>query len=107
MEGINYGKNNKRIIFTDTDHRHAQLILKLKTDGLTQAKFFRSLIAGYVNGDPRIEEFILEQGNLSAAKKDKVHRNLQEGRDIVTNLGLSEDQIEDLFDVIAGEHPDL
>ena len=72
-----------------------------------QAKFFRSLIAGYVNGDPRIEEFILEQGNLSAAKKDKVHRNLQEGRDIVTNLGLSEDQIEDLFDVIAGEHPDL
>ena len=41
MEDINYGKNNKRIIFTDTDHRHAQLILKLKTDGLTQAKFFR------------------------------------------------------------------
>ena len=102
-----FGKNDKRIVFTESDHKHAQLIVKLKSYGMTQAKFFRSLIAGYVNGDPRIEEFILEQGNLSAAKKDKVHRNLQEGRDIVTNLGLSEDQIEDLFDVIAGEHPDL
>ena len=40
-EDINYGKNNKRIIFTDTDHRHAQLTLKLKDDGMTQAKFFR------------------------------------------------------------------
>jgi len=102
-----FGKNDKRIVFTESDHKHAQLIVKLKSYGMTQAKFFRSLIAGYVNGDPRIEEFILEQGNLSVAKKDKVHRNLQEGRDIVTNLGLSEDQIEDLFDVIAGEHPDL
>ena len=33
-EDINYGKNQKRIIFTDTDHRHVQLVLKLKNDGL-------------------------------------------------------------------------
>ena len=98
---------SKKVIIIGSGIAGISSSLKLKSYGMTQAKFFRSLIAGYVNGDPRIEEFILEQGNLSAAKKDKVHRNLQEGRDIVTNLGLSEDQIEDLFDVIAGEHPDL
>ena len=48
-EENNYGKNNKRIIFTDTDHRHAQLSLKLKNDGMTQAKFFRSIISGYLS----------------------------------------------------------
>lgn len=105
MEG--YGKNQKRIVFTESDHRHAQLIVKLKSYGMTQAKFFRSLISGYINGDPRVEDFILEQGNLSVARKQKVQKNIDDGKKIVSDLGLSEDQIEDLFDVIAGEHPDL
>ena len=74
---------------------------------MTQAKFFRSLISGYINGDPRVEDFILEQGNLSVARKQKVQKNIDDGKKIVSDLGLSEDQIEDLFDVIAGEHPDL
>ena len=69
MEDINYGKNNKRIIFTDTDHRHAQLILKLKTDGLTQAKFFRCLISGYLADDRRLRDFIIESSDMSKAKK--------------------------------------
>ena len=63
-EDINYGKNNKRIIFTDTDHRHAQLTLKLKDDGMTQAKFFRSLITGYLSDDQRIRDYIVDTGSF-------------------------------------------
>ena len=103
----NFGKNQKRIVFTESDHRHAQLIVKLKSYGMTQAKFFRSLIAGYVDGDPRIEDFILEHGNLSIVRKEKVQKNIVEGKKTVSSLGLSDEQIDDLFDVIAGEHPDL
>ena len=102
-----YGKNQKRIVFTESDHRHAQLIVKLKSDGMTQAKFFRSLISGYLEGDDRIVGYVLEQSSLSMSRKTKVEKYRNDGKKIVSHLGLNEDQIEDLFDVIAGEHPDL
>tara|TARA_A100001011_G_scaffold385744_2_gene460293 strand:+ start:8112 stop:8441 length:330 start_codon:yes stop_codon:yes gene_type:complete len=102
-----YGKNDKRIVFTETDHRHAQLIVKLKSHGMTQAKFFRSLITGYLEGDERIENFILDNGNLSIERRRKVDKYRTSGRANLSDLGLDEDQIDDLFDVIAEEFPDL
>ena len=107
MEDINYGKNNKRIIFTDTDHRHSQLILKLKTDGLTQAKFFRCLISGYLADDRRLRDFIIENSDMSKAKKKDNRKLYKEGQDINSNLGLSSEQVDDIFDLISGEFPEL
>ena len=102
-----YGKNLKRIVFTDTDHRHAQLVVKLKSDGITQAKFFRSLITGYLNGDDRLVEFVRENGKLSIQRKNKIQKLEEKGKAIVQELGLDEEQVEDIFDMIAEEFPDL
>ena len=52
-----YGRNDKRIVFTDTDHRHAQLLVRLRTDGMKQAQFFRSLITRYIEQDDRIVSY--------------------------------------------------
>ncbi len=104
---IEYGKNLKRIVFTDTDHRHAQLVIKLKNDGITQAKFFRSIITGYLEGDPRIVEFIRQNGNLSIKRKNNIHNLEQKGKTLVQELGLDDNQVEDIFDMIAEEFPDL
>ena len=41
---MEYGKNLKRIVFTDTDHRHAQLVIKLKNDGIC-SPFYLSLVS--------------------------------------------------------------
>ena len=106
-EDINYGKNNKRIIFTDTDHRHAQLTLKLKDDGMTQAKFFRSLITGYLSDDQRIRDYIVDTGSLSKQKKERNMKLRKEGQKTVHELGLSNDQLENIFDMISAEFPDL
>lgn len=102
-----YGKNNKRIVFTESDHRHAKLILKLKGDGLTQAKFFRSVISGYLDGDDRIREFVFEHSEFSQNKKKKIEKLRTKGEKAISELGLNEDQIDDLFDVISMEFPDL
>ncbi len=104
---INYGKNNKRIIFTDTDHRHAQLTLKLKDDGMTQAKFFRALITGYLTDDERIRNYIVDSGDLSKEKKQRNTKMRNEGKEITRDLGLSNDQVENIFDLISEEFPDL
>lgn len=106
-EDNNYGKNNKRIIFTDTDHRHAQLSVKLKNDGMTQAKFFRSLISGYLSDDERIRSYVVENGDLSKEKKHRNTKTRSAGKALMHNLGLSEEQVEDIFDLISEEHPDL
>ena len=102
-----YGKNSKRIVFTESDHRHAKLILRLKGDGLTQAKFFRSVITGYLDGDERIRDFVFEHSNFSQSKKRKIEKLKVKGDETVNALGLNEDQIDDLFDVISMEFPDL
>ena len=107
VEEIEYGKNDKRIVFTDTDHRHAQLLVKLKTDGMTQANFFRSLISGYINGDDRIESFILENGKHSIKRKQQVDRIRKTGRNKMSELGLDDEQVDNIFDLIAEEFPEL
>jgi hypothetical protein len=106
-EEIMYGRKEKRIVFTDTDHRHAQLIIRLKHDGLTQSSFFRHLITGYIEGDRRIQDFINEMGELSQAKKRKSKVLANAGKKTLSALGIGEEQVEDIFDLIAEEHPDL
>ena len=104
---IDYGKNSKRIVFTDTDHRHAQLTLKLKNDGMTQAKFFRALISGYLSDDEGITSYIVNLGDLSKQKKQRNAKLIKKGHDITQDLGLSNDQVEGIFDLISEEFPDL
>ena len=104
---ITYGKNNKRIVFTDTDHRHAQLLVRLRSDGLKQAHFFRSLITGYIEQDERIVSFfndIKQQSSKRIEKSDKLRNS---GKELVSSSGFSDDQIENIFDLIAEEHPEL
>jgi len=106
-DNIEYGKNSKRIIFTDTDHRHAQLSLKLKDDGMTQAKFFRTLITGYLSDDEGIRDYIVNAGDLSKQRKQRNTKLREKGKEITKDLGLSNDQVENIFDLISEEFPNL
>ena len=71
MESEQPGKNTKRIVFTENDHRHAQLVVKLKMDGMTQSNFFRQLITGYLQDDERIRSYVLDHSDLSKLKIKK------------------------------------
>ena len=51
MSEIKYGREGKKIVFYDSDKRHAELKVRLKHDSLTQAEFFRTLITGYLDKD--------------------------------------------------------
>jgi len=104
---ISYGKLSKRIVFTENDHRHAQLVLRLKHDGLKQSDFFRSLITGYISGDERIISYINEFSNLSSQRKEKSNKLRQAGTTKMKDFGFTDGEIEDIFDLIEGEHPEL
>ena len=100
-EDINYGKNNKRIIFTDTDHRHAQLTLKLKDDGMTQARFFRTIITGYLSDDDRIRSYVVDSGDLSKHKRQRNIKLRETGKQTIRNLGLSDGQVDDILSCLG------
>jgi len=103
----NYGKNTKKIVFSDTDHNHARLILRLRHDGITQARFFRSIVSGYIEGDERIQNYITEISQQAILKKTASAKLQESGRQKAKGLGLSDQQVENLFDLIAEEYPEL
>ena len=101
----------KRILFTDTDKRHADLKLRLHYDGLTQADFFRSLITGYLEKDENIMNFITgvqEYKNIHSKQKRAKSKKLEEeGENLMKKLGLGEEEIENIFDLLEEAHPNL
>jgi hypothetical protein len=104
---IDYGKLTKRIVFTETDHRHAQLIIRLKHDNFKQSQFFRSLITGYIEQDERIQSYIEEVSGESQKKVAKSRKLRSTGQEMKKSMGLSNDDVNDIFDLIAEEHPEL
>ena len=115
LPGTNYTMEtkdkNKRIVFEASTHKHAQLKIRLEYDSLSQAEFFRCLIAGDLDKDPKIIKFIesykLEKGkdskrNAKYRKKDK-----QKSEELLERFGIKDSELENIFDLIEEEFPDL
>jgi hypothetical protein len=106
-----YGKREKRISFMDTDKRNADLIIRLKNDGLTKTKFFRAILTGYLKKDHLIMEFIevykQDSGSQSAGKAKKVQELAQIGEQNKRKFGLDDQEIENIFDILEKEHPEI
>ena len=71
--------NKKKVVFSDTDVRHAQLKVRLQYDGISQAEFFRSFITGYLEKDKSIMDFIgrYKENNKNEQTKHKVYHQRQ------------------------------
>jgi hypothetical protein len=104
---IDYGKLNKRIVFTENDHRHVNFLMKLKSLGLTQSKFFRYIVTGLINDDPRLHDFIESISDVSIKKKRKSKKLRESGEEKMNDFGLNANEVENIFDMIAEEFPTL
>ncbi len=102
----------KKVVFYDTDKRHADLKIRLHYDGLTQAGFFRGMITGYLDKDPAIIDFIQrlkDTNNVQSVKKRREsNRLLEVGDETKKKFSLLEDdEVESIFDMIEKEFPEL
>jgi len=108
MDGRN---KEKKIVFSDTHIRHAQLKVRLDYDGLSQAEFFRSIITGYLNKDKDLIEYIQSykssKGIQSKRNTKYVEDDNKKSSELLGKFGIKSDELEDIFDLIAEEHPDL
>ena len=106
-----YGTELKRIVFADTDKRHADLKIRLRYDGLTQMQFFQSIITGYIESDPRIVEYFMDiKKEISKQGKAKINKSNILLKQADTNkklYRLSKEESDEIFDLIAEEFDDL
>ena len=108
---MEYGKNDKRISFMDTDKRAAELIIRLKHDGLTKAKFFRSILTAYLERDAALVDLIervkTDEGFQSKSRARTVKKLEEKGDTVAKKFGLDAGEIENIFDMLEKELPDL
>ena len=111
MAEQDYGKASKKIMFYDTDKRHADLKIRLQHDSLTQSAFFRAMISGYLDKDTRIMEYVndykFDNNIQNKADRKTVKKFIKAGEQMEKTHGLGDDELENIFDMIEQEHPEL
>ena len=106
-----YGEAGKKIVFYDSEKNHAELKIRLHYDGLTQSAFFREVVAGYVSQDENIVKFIQEvkerSDTQSKKKMKKISKMNKAKKQTVQKFALDESEIENIFDILEEECPEL
>ena len=95
---------NTRFFFYCYEKESAELKIRLRYDGLKQSEFFRSLLIKYIKKDPtmmQIVEDIKKESNVMGKEKLKrTKQDLERGRELLKDLGISESDKEHIFDMI-------
>ena len=117
MDSNNPKNKEKRVVFTDTSIRHAELKIRLQHDGISQSDFFRAMITGYLEKDSQIINYMAiykekhgcqkKKKNQNKKKRGRVVEDIEEGEHLLEKFGIKNDELEGIFDMIAEEYPDL
>ena len=96
--------------FKCCEKESADLKVRLRYDKLQQTEFFCSIMTMYINNDPLIlsvvEKIKKEKGKMGKNKLKNTRKDLEIGKEIMKNLGITESDKQDIFDLIASDWPD-
>ena len=112
-------RERKKFMFYDTGKRQADLRIRLRYDGMNQSHFFRVMISGYLEKNELIgfegatalvdylDNYKKQHQIQSVPKRQKSMKLLEKGKKNEKDFGLTDVDVESIFDIIAEEHPDL
>jgi hypothetical protein len=107
----NYGNDIKRIVFNVSDHDHAKLIVRLRHNSLTQSEFFKAVISAVNDNDETMLNFIgacvSQKQKLNKTRIAKSNKLISKGKELSSGFGFDDEEVENIFDLIAEEHPEL
>jgi len=93
--------------FEDADSTYAKLLIKLKHEGITKREFFRGVVGSFLEDNPSFMTYLLDfkkRKNLYTQTKQKIlDKERKVAYDIEKQMGLSKDEINDLFDIFDEE----
>lgn len=103
-------KKNVTFVFYCYEKESADLKIRLRYDGLQQSEFFRTLLKMYVAQDPlmlQIVERIKQNQRVMGKKRLKNTKDdYEKGAKVLEDLGITESDKQDIFDIIAMETED-
>ena len=104
-------EDRKKIMFWESPKRQADLKIRLQHDGFTQSHFFRAIITGYTEKNKDIlkyiDEYKEENRTQGIAKRKQIKKSLKNSEGVEEQFALNENEVEDIFDIIAEEFPEL
>ena len=106
-----YGENKKQICFESKAKLHADLKIRLHYDEIKIKEFFNEVVTGYINKNKNMMAFIddskRKKRNIADTRRNKVKKSEQEQENTIRQFALDKNDIENIFDILEKEHPDL
>jgi len=106
-----YAKDTKKFTFYAKDDLHAKFKIRMQLHSLTQSEFLRACVEAVVGKDPMMEMFIEHYkeatGKQSKAQCTKIKKDQDKSGELLKDFGLGDGEIDDIFDLIAKEHPEI
>jgi len=109
-------KNNndgeaKRVHFYANKDSHIRFRASLEKHNMTMSEFFRACCDAVIDDEESMLNF-LESYKLKSKKHSKrnlkiLKKDAEKSDDILSDLGIGEDDTESLFDFIADQHPEI
>tara|TARA_R100000005_G_C4945227_1_gene168072 strand:- start:471 stop:803 length:333 start_codon:yes stop_codon:yes gene_type:complete len=99
-------EQNKKVkfVFYCLEKHSAELKIRLLYDGLTQSAFFGALLQKYINNDEAMIELVAQikqdSKTMGKAKIKNAKQDLQKGKEIMKELGITKSDKEKIFDII-------
>jgi hypothetical protein len=104
-------KRKKRVVVEIDDHIHSEWMMKLYDDELTQTRLFRAIMEAYITDDPLFRAFLeayKEKAKISnRARRYRVSKNVENSKKLREKLTITEDELDNIFDLIESHHPEL
>ena len=101
----------KRIFFEELDKNHADLILKLKSKGITQKRFFQYIVRAFIDNDVLLEGFfdtmMKKESRFGKRVQKKITESTKKGKEMERIFGLTEEEKSSIFDILEVENSDL
>ena len=101
----------KNVVFADDDQIYAKFLIKLKYDGITRNSFFREIVRAYLDEEENIYNFVQKYKDKHKSQSNRLRKIIQKEKNLEKKIGdkfsLSDDEIEDIFDILEQESPDF
>ena len=97
-------ESKKKIIFTVLTRQKEDFKVRLQYDGLTQANFFRAVMAGYLEKDEDLMKYLNsfkgKNGIHNIPQRKKVMKGIEEAKKTKNLFALDDDEVENIFDIL-------
>lgn len=102
-----YGKENKKIIFSETGKTHAEFKIKLQYDGISQGDFFRQVVSAYLDEDADFMNFMhsLKERMKIQSKRQReiIKKERKLAKKSEKDFTLTDKEVESIFDLLERE----